>query len=249
MNIELVAISSLIGDPSNVRRHDQKNLDAIKGSLARFGQQKPIVVGANNVVIAGNGTIAAAMSLGWKEISIVRSELIGPEATAYAIADNRTAELAEWDDDALGKQLAALQIEDEELARATGFDPKELDKLTSGEEKYVQVNFPPIYDPNCRKPELHELFDDTKTKTLIANIDRSQLPEEMKHFLRAASYRHTVIRFDLVADYYANASEEEQKHFEDNFLVIIDYDKAIEQGFVMMENAVRSTMEEDLENE
>lgn len=134
MNIERVKIASLVGDPSNVRKHDQKNLDAIKGSLARFGQQKPIVVGANNVVIAGNGTVAAALSLGWVEISIVRSELIGPEATAFAIADNRTAELAEWDEDALAQQLAALAIDDEDLARATGFDARELDRLSLGQD-------------------------------------------------------------------------------------------------------------------
>jgi hypothetical protein len=245
MKIERVPIASLVGDPSNVRRHDQQNLDAIKGSLARFGQQKPIVVGANNVVIAGNGTIAAAMSLGWKEIAIVRSELIGSNATAYAIADNRTAELATWDDDALSQQLAALQIEDEELARATGFDPKELDKLISGDDKYVTVNHPPIYDPNCRKPDLHELFDDSKTRSLISNIDKSTLPEDMKQFLRAASYRHTIIKFDLVADYYANASEEEQKLFEDNFLVIIDYDRAIEEGYVLLNQRIEDLRDED----
>jgi len=129
MKVERVPIESLVGDPANVRKHDQKNLDAIKGSLARFGQQKPVVVGANNVVIAGNGTIAAALSLGWKEIAIVRSELIGPDATAYAIADNRTAELATWDNDALTQQLAAIQINDEDLARATGFSDAEIAAL------------------------------------------------------------------------------------------------------------------------
>jgi ParB-like chromosome segregation protein Spo0J len=66
--------------------------------------------------------------LGWKEIAIVRTPLVGSEATAYAIADNRTAELAEWDDTALAETLRAMQSEDFELA-ATGFDAAEVDAM------------------------------------------------------------------------------------------------------------------------
>lgn len=134
MKTETVKIETIQFDPANARRHGEKNLGAIKASLARFGQQKPIVVDANGVCRAGNGTLAAAKALGWKEITIVRSPLAGAEATAYAIADNRSAELAEWDDDVLAQTLAALQIEDEELAVATGFDAKEIEALTAPTE-------------------------------------------------------------------------------------------------------------------
>jgi DNA modification methylase len=134
MKTELVKIETLVFDPANARKHGEKNLAAIKSSLQRFGQQKPIVVDANGVVRAGNGTLAAAKALGWKEIAIVRSPLSGSEATAYAIADNRTSELAEWDDDVLSQTLAALQIEDEELALASGFDAKEIDALLAPDE-------------------------------------------------------------------------------------------------------------------
>ena len=134
MKTERVQIETVQFDPANARRHGEKNLGAIKSSLARFGQQKPIVVDANGVCRAGNGTLAAAKALGWKEITIVRSPLAGAEATAYAIADNRTAELAEWDEDILAQTLAALQIEDEDLAVATGFDMKEIEALTAPTE-------------------------------------------------------------------------------------------------------------------
>jgi ParB-like chromosome segregation protein Spo0J len=129
VNVQTVPISTLSLDPANVRRHPERNMDAIMGSLKRFGQQKPIVVDAKGVVIAGNGTLAAAKQLGWKEIAVVRSDLIGSDATAFAIADNRAAELAEWDDDALAKTLAALQIEDEALAKATGFDDADIERI------------------------------------------------------------------------------------------------------------------------
>jgi DNA modification methylase len=134
MKTERVPIGSVQFDPANVRRHGEKNLDAIKASLSRFGQQKPIVVDADGIVRAGNGTLMAAKALGWPEVTIVRTALKGAEATAYAIADNRTAELAEWDDDALAQTLAALQIEDEELAKATGFDDADIDAMLAPDE-------------------------------------------------------------------------------------------------------------------
>ena len=95
MKIERVPLSELVMDPSNVRKHSGRNIEAIKGSLAKFGQQKPIVVGSNGVVVAGNGTLAAARELGWADIAVQRTELQGADATAYAIADNRTADLAD----------------------------------------------------------------------------------------------------------------------------------------------------------
>jgi ParB-like chromosome segregation protein Spo0J len=129
MNIETVQIDSISCDPANVRTHSPKNLEAIKASLARFGQQKPIVVDASNVVRAGNGTLQAAKLLGWHSIKIVRTELTGSEAVGFAIADNRTNELSEWDNEALTATLAALKEESDELLASAGFDPGELAKL------------------------------------------------------------------------------------------------------------------------
>lgn len=127
--LEVVPIDSLTVDPGNLRRHNQTNLDAIKASLSRWGQQVPLLVDANGVVIAGNGRLIAARALGWREVEIVRTSLAGADAIAYGIADNRTAELAEWDTDALRKQFEALALEDASLAATTGFDQNAIDEL------------------------------------------------------------------------------------------------------------------------
>lgn len=129
MLIETIAIVDVVEDPANVRRHSAKNLTTIKGSLAKFGQQKPIVVGPGNVVVAGNGTLAAARALGWATIQCVRTELDDVSAFAYSIADNRSGELAEWDEPGLADALRSLQAEDFDLA-AIGFNDKDLEKLT-----------------------------------------------------------------------------------------------------------------------
>jgi site-specific DNA-methyltransferase (adenine-specific) len=110
MKIEIVNIDDLDLDPKNARKHDAKNLKAIADSLDLFGQRKPIVVWGRTVV-AGNGTMAAARSLGWKEITIARvpDDWSADQVKAYALADNRSAELASWDEQVLASQLLELQ--------------------------------------------------------------------------------------------------------------------------------------------
>tara|TARA_R110002020_G_scaffold302595_1_gene517946 strand:- start:9066 stop:10661 length:1596 start_codon:yes stop_codon:yes gene_type:complete len=106
--VQMIDIDTLVLDPANVRTHPQRNLDAIIGSLQAFGQQKPVVVDVDNVVRAGNGLVRAARLLGWSQVAAYTTGLGGSEAIAYAIADNRTAELSEWDDDGLAAQVEAL---------------------------------------------------------------------------------------------------------------------------------------------
>jgi ParB-like chromosome segregation protein Spo0J len=124
-----VKIADLSQDPANARKHDDKNIDSIIASLRRFGQQKPIVIDASNVVRAGNGTLEAAKRLGWDAIECVKTSLKGSDAIAYAIADNRTAELAEWDSDILAAQLSGLLTDDEALANAAGFSVEEIERM------------------------------------------------------------------------------------------------------------------------
>jgi site-specific DNA-methyltransferase (adenine-specific) len=124
LRVESVLISSLSLDPTNARRHDAKNLASIEGSLRLFGQRKPIVVTGSNVVVAGNGTLEAAKALGWSNIDVVRIPVDwSPEQVkAYALADNRTAELAEWDAKVLAEQLVELDAVGWDVAEF-GFEP------------------------------------------------------------------------------------------------------------------------------
>ena len=128
MTIESAPIESLSPDPANARLHSPKNIEAIKASLRRFGQQKPIVVDARGIVRAGNGTLAAAKALGWTHINIVRTDLMSSDAAAFAIADNRTSDLSDWDEEALARQLDELRAEGMNL-NDLGFDTREVRKL------------------------------------------------------------------------------------------------------------------------
>lgn len=142
LQIHHIALSELTPDPSNARKHSRRNLKAIAESLKRFGQQKPIVVNQHNQIIAGHGTFAAAASIGWQTIAMVRSDLAGNEAMAYAIADNRSAELAQWNNDILAQQLATLQIDPTLPSDACGFDEAQIQAVI--DEATGLVNDPPI---------------------------------------------------------------------------------------------------------
>lgn len=134
-----VTINDLIVDPANAMSHSQENLDAIRGSLRVYGQRKPIVVNRrNNVVEAGNGTLTAARSLGWQRIAVVFVDDDPAVAAGFAIADNRTAQLAEWDEEALDKLLREVETGDEDLQEMLAKLAKEED-LPSFKEKTSEI--------------------------------------------------------------------------------------------------------------
>ena len=127
MIIKTVKIKSLKLDEGNVREHDDGNIEAIKNSIRSFGQQKPVVALKDGTVIAGNGTLIAMRKLGHKDIVVAETELEGNEATAYAIADNRVAELANWDTDALASALDQLSGN---LPKMAGYNSSDIEAIS-----------------------------------------------------------------------------------------------------------------------
>ena len=123
-------IGELKDDERNARMHDEKNIAAIAASLAAFGQQKPIVIDGAGVVVAGGGVLAAARRLGWQYVAAVRTDLAGAARAAFAIADNRTGDLSNFDETALAIQLAELAESGAVgLAGASGFTEAEISEL------------------------------------------------------------------------------------------------------------------------
>jgi hypothetical protein len=139
-----VPIDSVTPDPKNAREHNTRNVEAVKRSLGAFKQQKPIVVGEDGVVIAGNGTLLAAKELGWTHIAAVRSALNKNNRTAFAVADNRTAELAGWDYEALSMHMKDLTTVDGFDVTLTGFAEHEIQPMLIGEWKPPAIDETPI---------------------------------------------------------------------------------------------------------
>ena len=138
MKLEKLPIATLTPDPNNARTHDDTNLKAIERSLREFGQRKPIVIDQNNVIVAGNGTVTAAKSIGWTEIEVVRvpADWDSDRIKAFALADNRTAELASWNQEIMASQLLDLQeagFEIEEFGFELAEPPIDLESIKEDE--------------------------------------------------------------------------------------------------------------------
>lgn len=127
---EVLPLDDLVSDPRNARRHDERNLRSIEGSLRRFGQHRAFVghrtADGKVLVRIGNGMLEAMRRLGWKEAAVVVVEESETDAVARAIADNRAGELAVWDDEVLAALLRDLP---EDVLPATGFDATDLDAM------------------------------------------------------------------------------------------------------------------------
>jgi len=102
------------------------------------------------------------------------------------------------------------------------------------EQKYSVKIESPIYEPKNAKPHIIELCDKSKTHRLIKEIDESSLSYDEKIFLIDAARRHNVFNYEKIADYYAHSSKEMQHLMERSGLVIIDFEDAIEYGYIKL---------------
>jgi ParB-like chromosome segregation protein Spo0J len=137
-----VEIKTLKQDPDNARIHNTRNLGSIKTSLESFGQQKAIVILEDGKIIAGNGTVQAMIELGWDTVfATVFDSDKENDAIAYAIADNKTAELAEWDFEMLAKNFDKIKVDTDLLK--TGFDEQETQTILMGDWTSAPKKFDP----------------------------------------------------------------------------------------------------------
>jgi hypothetical protein len=229
----------LVPYPGNARTHSHAQIAQIVASITNFGWTNPILIDQNGSVIAGHGRLDAAKVIGLSHVpTITLSGLDDAQRRALVIADNKLALNAGWDDEKLALELADLEQAEFDLT-LTGFTPLELDALLiaiedDGADPYSRKIEAPIYQPTGDKPPVASLTDDSKTQELKAAIRAADLDAELSAFLEQAAARHTIFHFARIAEFYAHADADLQRLMEASALVIIDFDKAIEGGFVKL---------------
>src|SRR5580704_11595471 len=132
--ITYLALSALILDPRNPRRHSPRQIKQIAQSIKAFGFAVPVLVDCHNRIVAGHGRFQAAQLLGLIEVPVIRLEhLTDAQAKAFRIADNRLTEMSGWDDRLLTETLKELsEIELDFSIEATGFTMGEIDLRIEG---------------------------------------------------------------------------------------------------------------------
>lgn len=230
----------------NAKKHPKEQVERIANSIKEFGFTQPVLIDKHDSVVAGHGRVLGAKKAGLKEVpTICLDDLTEEQIKAYRLADNKLNE-SDWDVSLLEEEIQELLSSDVDMS-LFGFNLTEEDEPKK--PKYTMKTNAPIYEIRGDKPELTDLFDMTKTKKLIKDIEKSSLSDKEKKFLKMAAYRHCVFDYGKIAEYYAHASEEMQKLMEDNALVIIDYDRAYELGYVKMMKKLTEMNEDDEETE
>jgi hypothetical protein len=249
-------VDELIPYARNSRTHSDAQISKIAASIKEFGFLNPVIIDGDNGIVAGHGRVMAAKKLGMDEVPVIEaSHLTEAQRRAYVIADNRLALDAEWDDEMLRVEFEELEALGFDL-ELTGFEMEEIKQLdglddanANSGDSYTSKILTPQYEPTGDKPDITELYDDIKAMDLIVSIQGSSLPEKERQFLMAAASRHIVFDYAKIANFYAHSSPECQDFMEKSALVIIDYDKAIENGFVMLSSTIDQIAEFDEDEE
>ena len=113
--------------------------------------------------------------------------------------------------------------------------------------KYSRAITVPQYEPKNTKPNIDTVYDLRKYSKLLARINKSNVSEEEKKFLKFAATRHIVFTYSKIADYYAHASSEMQDLMEESALVILDIDDAIANGYITLSDKMRQLIAEEKE--
>jgi len=252
MKIEQIPTDKLIPYARNAKKHDAAQVSKLAGSIREFGFTNPVLIDKDNGIIAGHGRVLAAQQLGLVDVPCIRlGHLSDTQRRAYILTDNRLAEIGGgWDLEMLKLELEELDIPLEDI----GFSAEDLADLEvdiggdgagnkdgEKEEPYSRKIEAPIYTPQGPKPSIKELCNSEKTIKLAQAIQEANLPEDEKAFLIAAAQRHLVFDYGKIAEYYAHSERPVQRFFEDSALVFIDFNKAIQDGYVRLTEEIRNS--------
>jgi len=245
---ELLSINELIPHPKNPNQHPEEQIELLSKIIQKNGWRERIVISnRSGMIVKGHGRYQAAIRAGLSKVPVeYQNYKTDAEEIKDLIADNKIAELSEVDNDLAADLMRGLE-------NFTPYLSMDLSEFGYGEDS-LEILFPelsntpragysrnieaPIYIPRGDKPAIQDLLNDKKTIKLIVEIGASDLPEDIKEFLIVAARRHTVFHYDRIAEFYAHAGKELQTLMENSGLVIIDFGRAIELGYVILSEEI-----------
>lgn len=252
----------------NAKVHNDVQVGKIVKSLKEFGWVSPVIIDENNMILAGHGRVMAAKKCGIENVPCVKvSGLTDMQKKAYILADNKLSEDADWDFSKLKAELESL-VENGYDSSLSGFsfDKNDFDyslidifgddaydigansetkEESENKSKYTR-KIDGIKYESSYSPSLSELVNKDKYNEFIEAINSSSVTDEEKEFLRCAASRFYKFDYANIADYYCHSSDDMQRLMEKLALVIIDFDKAIEEGIVkLVKNLERYRIEND----
>ena len=238
-----VKISKIKGNPSNPRIIKNDKFKKLVKSMKEFPEMlklRPIVVDEDMIVLGGNMRLKASKDAGLKEVWIDIAEgLTEEQKKEFIVKDN--VGFGEWEWDMLANEWDSVQLAEWGLDVWENPD----DAIVEDDDTYTRKIVAPTYEPKNEKPAPHNLYNTDKVEELIDKIKGLKLHNTEQAFLIYAAYRHTVFDYSKIADFYAHSNKEVQELMEDSALVIIDFDKAIEKGYVKLTKDIAAAYEKN----
>lgn len=246
-----VRASELLPNPRNWRTHPVPQQEALKGILAEVGYADALIARETSeglMLIDGH---LRAETTPDAEVPVLVVDVTESEADLMLATLDPLAAMAHQDEEQLKYLLDTVTSENDAVSALletleTDYIPLDISDIdTTNETLYSEVVDSPIYEPTGDQPEIDELTDRTAADRLLVEIAEASLPDDVRRFLIDAASRHVVFNFRNIAEYYAHASSEIQQLMERSALVVIDYNQAIEQGFVRLRADIDAAFKED----
>lgn len=236
-----IEVSKVKPNKDNPRVIKDDKFKKLVESVKKFPEMlkiRPIVLNRDYVIIGGNQRFKACVEAEFKTIPFYFADELTPDQEReFMIKDN--VQSGDWDFDLLeafeSKELSewGLEIESD---------------LMPEKEIYSRKIVSPVYEPKNEKPDIGALFNDSRARELAERIKKTKLPKNVSDFLKLAAFRHVVFDFEKIADFYAASPKEIQELFEESALVIIDFNQAIERGFVEVNERIADQYRIDYED-
>jgi hypothetical protein len=248
-----VDLSTLRENPNNPQKVVESEFECLRDSmrrLHRFLKDRPMLVEADGMVKCGNKRLRALKANGVRfvpaEYVRIFSDYTPEEVAEFILQDNLHRGV--WD----AEKLLAQYDADTLRALGSEFDDliAEFESRRGDEDfEYSSKIEAPHYNITGENPAVDELYDTEKADELAREVDAANVPKKVKAFLKAAAMRHVVFNFRNIAEYYAHADAKVQRLMEKSALVIIDFEDAIRNGFVIVSEKMDALRTKESEGE
>jgi DNA modification methylase len=156
MQIELINIDEIIPYENNAKLHPKEQIEQIKKSILEFGNNDPIAIDKNNVIVEGHGRLLALKELGYKEVEVIKlGHLTDEQRKAYTLIHNKLTMNTDFDIEILESELAAINIID-----MSDFDfdlDIEMEESIIEDDYDVEEKLEQIEEPKSKLGDIYEL--------------------------------------------------------------------------------------------
>ena len=245
-----VPASELLPNPKNWRTHPVAQQDALRGVLAEVGYADALIARETpEGLMLVDGHLRAETTPD-SSVPVLVLDIDEAEADLMLATLDPLAAMAGRDEERLTELLSTVSSDNDTVnallqTLANGYEPLTIADSEPLDNVYVQTVDTPIYEPSGPPPEIAELSDRSTADELLREIRDAELPEEVERFLLDAAERHVAFNFQRIANYYAHAPANVQALMERSALVVVDYDQAIENGFVRLKEDIDAAFHED----